>query len=223
VSSSIMPQKKNPWSTQFARGQYARVMGRAVSIFGLIKTLQDQIEPHYMIGWELAELVNHAEPAMEVIDGTLRTLGINEALMAERAGMYWATASDLASALVRERELPWRTAHKIVAILVRLATERGIAPKDVTPALLDEASNAYIQRPLDLPAQALRRALDPLEFVKARTLVGGPAPATMTKELARASARLAADQSALDTTQKRLDEAAAKLEAAIDAVVGVLP
>jgi argininosuccinate lyase len=219
VSSSIMPQKKNPWSTQYARGQYARVLGRTTSIFGLIKTLQDQIEPHYMIGWELAELVDHADPAIEVMDGTLRSMGINKALMAERAGMYWATASDLASALVRERELPWRTAHKIVAILVRLATERGIAPKAVTPALLDEASNAYIQKPLKLPAESLRRALDPLEFVKARTLVGGPAPATLAKELERAAKRLAADQEAHASARKRLDDAAAKLEGAIDAIV----
>ena len=48
--------------------------------------------------------------------------------MREQAWRHWATATDLAGALVRERDLPWRTAHQIVGILVRLCEERGLGP-----------------------------------------------------------------------------------------------
>jgi argininosuccinate lyase len=219
VSSSIMPQKKNPWSTQYARGQYARVMGRAVSIFGLIKTLQDQVESHYMIAWELWEAVEHTVPALDVIDGTLRSMQVNAPLMRERAGRYWATASDISSALVRECGVPWRTAHKVVAILVRLAYERGLKPHEVTTEMLDEAAVAYMGRPLKLSAKSLARALDPLEFVKARTLLGGPAPQSVAAELKRSQSALATDLALHDRCSRRLQDAAGRLEAAIDAIV----
>ena len=51
--------------------------------------------------------------------------------MREMAGAYWAQATDVAGALVREKGLPWRTAHQIVGILVRFSEERGIRPRDV--------------------------------------------------------------------------------------------
>jgi len=219
VSSSIMPQKKNPWSTQYARGQYARVMGRAMSIFGLIKTLQDQVESHYMIAWELWEAIDHTGPAIEVIDGTLRTLRVNGSLMRERAGRYWATATDVSSALVREAGMPWRTAHKIVGILVRIAYERGLVPSEVSTEMLDEAAIAYLGQPVRLDPAVLKRALDPLEFVKARTLVGGPAPATVGAELRRAGQRLEQDAATHAGVQARLVQAAAMLEASITAIV----
>ncbi len=219
VSSSIMPQKKNPWSTQYARGQYARVAGRAVSIFGLIKTLQDQVEPHYMIAWELWEAFAHTLPAIEVIDGTLRSLRVNKKLMRERAGRYWATASDIASALVRECGLAWRSAHKVVAILVRLAYERGIPPHEVTSQMLDEAALAYIGKPVSLKPDSLARALDPLEFVKARTLFGGPAPRSVANALQRSQSDLDASRTIRQKSTQRLDDAALKLERAIDAIV----
>ena len=218
VSSSIMPQKKNPWSTQYARGQYARVMGRAMSIFGLIKTLQDQIESHYMIAWELWEAIGHTVPALEVIDGTLRSMKVDAKLMRERAGRYWATASDISSALVRECGLPWRTAHKVVAILVRLAYERGLSPREVSVELLDEAAIAYMGKAVRIDPKAFARALDPLEFVKARTLKGGPAPVAVAGELRNSRERLNQDRERRDRAEGRLNEAAVALEQAIDAI-----
>ena len=42
----------------------------------------------------------------------------------------------MAGALVREKGLPWRTAHQIVGILVRLSNERRLKPNQATPELL---------------------------------------------------------------------------------------
>src|SRR5438270_3301163 len=96
--------------------------------------------------------------------------------MAAQAGRYWAQATDVAGALVRENGLPWRTAHQIVGILVRYCDERGLAPGDVTSALVDEAAVEYMAEPVGLSEQALARALDPRHFIEARSAVyGGPA------------------------------------------------
>ena len=81
--------------------------------------------------------------------------------MREMAGAHWAQATDVAGALVRERRLPWRTAHQIVGILVRFTEARGIRPRDVTPELVDEASVEYMGEKVGLSGEALSRAAGP--------------------------------------------------------------
>ena len=85
---------------------------------------------------------------------------------------------------MRERDLPWRTAHQIVGILVRLSEERGLGPDRVTPELLDEAAVLYHGEKAGLGATAIREALDPGRFVAARTLRGGPAPSESLRQAA---------------------------------------
>ena len=104
--------------------------------------------------------------------------------MREQAWSHWATATDLAGALVRERNLPWRTSHQIVGILVRLCEDKGLGPDGVTPALLDEAAVAYHGTPVGLDASQIKTALDPGRFVAVRTMRGGPAPAESARQAA---------------------------------------
>ena len=112
----------------------------------------------------------------------LPALEIRKEHMREQAWRHWATATDLAGALVSQKDMPWRTAHQIVGILVRLCEERGLGPADVTPALLDEAAIAYHEKPAGLDQNAIRDALDPARFIAARTLRGGPAPAESLRQ-----------------------------------------
>jgi argininosuccinate lyase len=93
--------------------------------------------------------------------------------------------------LVRARDLPWRTAHQIFGIMIRLAEERGIGPDGVTPALLDEAAVLYHEKPAGLEAAAIRTALDPERFIAARSLQGGPAPAESLRQADLLTAGLA--------------------------------
>ena len=81
--------------------------------------------------------------------------------MAELAGANFTQATDMADIIGLESDLAFRTAHRIVGTLVRLASERHLTPADVTPALLDEAARQVIQRPLGFSAAQLQALLDP--------------------------------------------------------------
>jgi argininosuccinate lyase len=140
--------------------------------------------------------------------------------MREEAWRHWSTCTDLAGALVRERDLPWRTAHQIVGILVRIAEERGLGPADVTPALLDEAAKLYHEQPAGLDAKQIRDALDPARFIRSRTLRGGPAPAESMRQADHFAEGLAADEARVAAIDARLADASRKLEAAIDTIIG---
>jgi argininosuccinate lyase len=219
-TSSIMMQKKNPYAFEFTKGQGANAVGEMVKAFMVEKS---------PTAWAIQERTYSVEGLWRVFADTVRDLRWfreilpeirwNTGLMRERAGRYWAQATDVAGALVAEKGLPWRTAHQIVGILVRFSYERGLTPAQTTPALLDEAAIEYMGTPVGLSAESLKRSLDPANFVASRTLVGGTAPEEVRRQLAECRASLTRDETEATAARQKIQEAAQKLEAAIDALV----
>ena len=175
-TSSIMMQRKNVIGPADVMGASAEALGCVVTSYHALKG---------STGLPISERYYALEMLWRVADNCVRDLGwfcellpaldIRVEHMREQAWRRWATATDLAGALVRARDLPWRTAHQIVGILVRLCEERGLGPAAVTSTLLDEAAVAYHGRPAGLGDLSIKAALDPVRFVEARDLRGGPA------------------------------------------------
>jgi argininosuccinate lyase len=219
-TSSIMMQKKNPYGPQYVKGI------ASLSLGGLVAAFHAEKGPTGVPGLERQYA---GEMLWRLFDDTVRDLRWwrqllpevrwNTALMRRRAGEFWAQATDIAGALVRDKGLPWRTAHQIVGILVRYGYERGFGPGGVTPALLDEAAVEYMGEPVGLSETSLRAALDPEHFVRSRTLYGGPAPEEALRQIEEFRATLARDEREVQAARRRLEEARAKLEAAVDAVL----
>ncbi len=220
-TSSIMMQKKNVIGPAEVKGGSSEALGCVVTSYHALKG---------PTGLPVQERYYALEALWRVCDACVRdlgwfcellpALGIRTEHMREQAWRHWATATDLAGALVRRRDLPWRTAHQIVGIVVRLAEERGLGPADVTPALLDEAAGLYHGAPAGLDAAAIREALDPGRFVAARTVRGGPAPAEALRQAALFETQLGADERTVAAIEAHLAGAARALEAAVDAIVG---
>jgi len=219
-TSSIMMQKKNVIGPGEMKGAAAEALGCFVVSYHALKG---------PTGLPVTERYYALEMLWKVADSAVRDLGwfcdllpvlsVNKAHMREQAWRHWGTATDLAGALVSERKLPWRTAHQIVGILVRLCEERGLGPADVTPALLDEASMAYHEQPAGLDQQAIRDALDPGRFIASRGTRGGPAKAESLRQAKLFEDITTADEQIVADIDARLAEAARKLEAAVDAVI----
>ena len=80
--------------------------------------------------------------------------------------------------------MPFRSAHEVVGRLVRRAEEKRVPLRE-----LDRGGLRAIDPAL---SPAVMEALDPARAVAARGLPGGPAPATVERELARLEAELRA-------------------------------
>jgi argininosuccinate lyase len=219
-TSSIMPQKKNPNALECLKGVVATVTGHLVStamvhknpstvpVFEWVRSMSD--------AWRGYDEMNSALPLMEAI---LRTLTVHRERMAHSAGRHWATATDLAAALVREAGLTWRAAHQVTGIVVRLAIEQGLAPAELDSELLDRAAQQQLGRPLGLDTARLRAALDPGASVRRHRLPGGPAPERVGEAIALHEVELTRDERWATQARQRVDAAAAHLEAAIDGVL----
>jgi argininosuccinate lyase len=219
-TSSIMMQKKNVIGPAEIKGASAEALGCVVTSYHALKgpTGLPVTERYYALE-QLWRVTANAVRDLDWFGELLPALRIRGEHMRERAWRHWATATDLAGALVQERDLPWRTAHQIVGILVRLCEERGLGPDAVTPDLLDEAAMLYHGDKAGLDAAVIQTALDPRRFIASRTRQGGPAPAESLRQADLLDTQTARDAETVAGIRARLAGAARTLEAAIDAIV----
>jgi argininosuccinate lyase len=123
--SSLMPQKKNPDAAELLRAKAPRVLGRLVTLHGVLhglpltynKDLQEDKEP-------LFDAIDALELCLRVAAPMLRSTTFDRERMAAAASDELIAATDVADLLVR-RGVPFREAHGIVGGLVRHAVDRG--------------------------------------------------------------------------------------------------
>ena len=219
-TSSIMPQKKNPNALECLKGIVATSTGYFVStamvhknpstvpVFEWVRSMSD--------AWRSYDEMASALPLMTAV---LDSLAVHTRKMADASSRHWATATDLASAIVRHSDLPWRSAHQITGIVVRLALEGRRAPADVDTALVDQAALLHMGQALRLPQEAIRAAMDPAASVGRHRMPGGPAPERVQEALQLHARSLQADVQWLASACGRVDAAQHALEAGIDTLL----
>jgi len=205
-TSSIMPQKKNPIAFRWLADLAINVKAR------LLEARNDE---GMQRSW--VDIIN----GLKMIPGIMETLKVNEGRNLDVAGEFWSGSADLATRIMIEEGLPYRTAHQIVATMVRMGIEEGIHPKDVTTNYLDRASMEYPDygKPLGLSTQSIQDAMDPVQMVSRRTLIGGPAPIRVKEQLAVSRKHLITEDDSIRKRHQTLAEAAIKMEKSIDTLI----
>lgn len=183
-TSSIMPQKKNPDIAELARGKSTIAYGELMTILAMIKGIPhsynrdlQEVSPH------LWNAIDNTNDILGIVHGMLSTLTVNSKRTEELAGANFATATELADVMVRERELPFRSAHQIVGRIVSDAISEGIDTSQIDNDYVNRVSVEIIGKKLDLGEELIRQALDPLLNVKGRTVKGGCAPSAVMESI----------------------------------------
>jgi len=220
-TSTIMPQKKNP--IVFKSFRRKAIKTRA--------SLTEGMEIYFGSSSNmLGEMANIAEipsktikenvlPALRLLKGMIPTLIVNKDIARERAGAFYAQATNVADALVREKNLSFRTSHRIVGILVRDAVKEKIKPSDVTPEMLDKAAVEIQGQPVHLDSKVLQDALDPVFIVRNRKGSGSTGPDMVDKAIENRWTRIRQDREWLNGKQAFLEEAKVKLREAVDSIL----
>ena len=183
TGSSMMPQKKNADVFELVRAKSARGIGNVVQLLALVKGLpsgynRDQQEDRVAL-----------LDAAPLVRGALRAIGLAmphihfEAHTGRAALDDGATqATDLAEALVR-RGVAFRDAYKAVGVLVREASDAGVALRAITLAQAQRAHAAFDASTL--------ASLDPATAVAAKESAGGTGPRAVDAQIAHVRARAA--------------------------------
>jgi argininosuccinate lyase len=187
TGSSIMPQKRNPDAAELVRGHSGRIIGCLTSLMVTMKGLplayskdmQDDKPPVF----EAHDLLALSIAAMT---GMIETIGFRPDRMLAAASSGYSTATDLADALVRDHQVPFREAHHIVGSAVKAAEAHGC---DLAQLPL-EAAQAIDPR---LTASLLA-ALTVEASVASRNSFGGTAPERVRAAIAVARAAVSGER-----------------------------
>jgi len=185
-SSSIMPQKRNPVALEHARILASRALAEAQSVltcahntpFGDINDSEDDLQPLVFTMFE------DAERALLLFAGAMSKAEVNRDELRRRAAGAFLTVTELADTLVRTEGVSFKEAHSLVAQTVA-ACGADDSIDTIAKNVIRLAPEVF-GRALRLSEHEVREALDPVEFVNRRTIVGGPAPDAVLPELARA-------------------------------------
>jgi argininosuccinate lyase len=180
TGSSMMPQKKNPDLLELIRGKSGRIIGNLVGLLTVLKGLPLGYNSDLQEDKErVFDTLDTLKPVLSLMAQLWPRLTFNTATMSEAAGGF-ALTTDLAEYLVR-KGVPFREAHEAIGSLVSdLSTGRRPLP-GVTVSELQKLSPAF-------QADALK-LLDPAHSLRARTVIGGPAPRTVRRRLAQLKRR----------------------------------
>jgi argininosuccinate lyase len=216
-TSSFMPQKKNAWAVDWARGAAGSMVGAFASSIAAMRgssstdgSAQDYPER------PLADAFDLAIDYVTLIAGVVGTLSVDVEKMLERATANWTTASNLADTIAREADLSFRAAHGIVGRVVRTAIANGISPLEIRGQDIDRAASDVVGHPIGVSDQLVAEALDPTRFVQTRVTAGSVHPDEVRAMLAASASDLHEERLWLADQRQHLQAAHDSLEIEVD-------
>ena len=215
--SSIMPQKRNPRPVDRLRSRATDVVAGAQSVTLAAHNTHTGMNDY-----------RDAEPLLAVTDSAagmytawaklLAGLRIDPAAANAVIASDYATMTEVADALLREADIPFRLAHHYASALTDYGRSHGKQPLELTD---EEITQVYLEAngtALPVEPAVIRDAMDPVKMVAGRRGLGGPQPAEARRMLARQRESLDAQRAWLVGERQRLATAGEGLEAAFAAV-----
>jgi argininosuccinate lyase len=213
TGSSIMPQKKNPCAGELTRARTGAVHGRLMELLTLLKALPSGYNRDFQNdkppAWEACE---HVLATLRVMVPMWESMTLKLDRMAELAGAEFASATELANWLVRERNMPFRDCHELVGSLVGALVDEGATLDDH-----ERVAEIMTERGQDISAEEVAEIVDPPAVVRAQRSLGSTNPDEVLKVVAQLRCDLGVDiedieadatliQDARDETMRRVRE-----------------
>ena len=182
TGSSIMPQKRNPDAAELVRAKAGGLIGALSALMVVMKGLplaygKDMQEDKVPV-FESADTLALCIAAMT---GMVAEASFDADRMKADAGKGYATATDLADWLVREKDLPFREAHHVTGALVKLAEEKTVS--------LEQLSLEDMQSVSPEITESVFGVLSVEDALKSRDSFGGTAPGRVLEAVAEARKR----------------------------------
>lgn len=208
-SSSMMPQKRNPFLLEHVQGRSAMALGAFVSSATAMhaKPFTNSIS----VGTEAVSTVWNAlqslTEALILVRLVVAGAEPQPATMLQRATDGYTPATEFANRLVTETSMPFRGAHHLVGLLINDAIKHE-------EPLQDRVARWREEKDISVSLEGL----DPEAIIKATIYGGGPGPASLASCLEKLRAewrnfmnQKRAQKRKWDDAAKALNEAAVKL------------
>lgn len=212
-TSSIMPQKKNPLGLVGVKNNVNDAIGEAVSQLIASRSFGDR-------GSISLSALDSASNSLEKFDEILQKATFDRETGENLVYEDWALATDLASLLVREANLPWRSAHQITAILCRESIEANKSITDIKVDDISAVAEAYLNREIAVREESLDSVLDASRAIEAREgVIGSPAPNQVRNQIHKTETFIQNQREQFASERERINEADEHLTGHVDTYI----
>lgn len=215
-TSSIMPQKRNPYVLNRLRLQASDIVGGAVTYgfeghnvsSGMPDYKRDQVE----------KTLDQTTQAFDLMTDMLGNLIIDKKRALQEVDADYSTTTELADTLQRESDVPFRVGHHFASDLVSYGRLNKIKPADIpfdqVRVIYGKALQAFNMQGSQFPLTEarFRETLTAQNMVNASKGLGGPQHAEVERMLAAQRLRLKADQDWLSQQRQKLAQAQTQLD-----------
>ena len=215
--SSIMPQKRNPRPLDRLRSAASDVVAKAHALTLLAHNANTGMHDYRQLN-PLLDLADAAEALYRRYAKLMGGLALDAARAEEELKRGFSTMTEVADALLREGQVPFRTGHAYASALTDLCRAEGRAPATLGDRELQRVYRDVAGEALPVAPRIVRDALDAAALVANRKGFGGPQPAEMRRSLAAHRANLQEQRRWLAAEQDALASARRALWAAVEAI-----
>lgn len=212
-----MPQKKNPGIAEAITLSSSECIGELVTIMSSLTGIEysnsgerSRLRPY------IVELAIGSTKVMAGFTATIRPMKQRMRLLATTG---FSTMTELADTIVRNSDVSFREAHEIVAHTVLKAIAEGMTADQITAEMVQESAVHTMGQRLNITDEDILSSIDPVENVKRRNVIGGPAPEAVQiaiegrrEKIRGQEARLKDRLGYLTNAQERLEQAEASIK-----------
>jgi argininosuccinate lyase len=213
ICSSIMPQKKNPVSLEYARAKTSHVIG---SLMSCITTQKGNPFSNTMDIFETSTMywtgIEQLKKVILCILETVKHSSLRKELAKEKAANNLCTVTSLADYMVKNHGISFTDAHHIVGEIVAIITENGKYIPGITSEVIAEQSKITLGYEIKMTPDEIDSVLDPFLNVESKQGIGGPSVKSVTKMIENAKGMLAEERQWLDGAKAKVRAAYGTLE-----------
>jgi argininosuccinate lyase len=214
VTSSIMPQKRNPNALHNVRVAASDVLGASTTYLFKAHNVPHGLSDYK--GSDPQEALNRMTRMLNGLTAVVQQLNFNSQRALDEVNDDYATTTELADILQRDANVPFRVGHHFASELVNYGRGNRLRPVDITydqaQRIYTEAAKQYAIDKAQLPLSEaqFRKSLTAENMIQSTQVIGGPQAAEVARMLAAQRASLKIDREWVDATRAKLNEATKK-------------
>jgi len=177
-SSSIMPQKVNPSTIELIRGKSAEVFGALQELMTMVKGLPtgyyQDLQQTKIALWRAFDTT---KTSVEVLNGIMGTLKVNEDKMMKQVKGSFIFAVQLAETLAENESLSFREAYKITAEIVKKLVAEGRTLEDLKAEEVQKVAKDLFNKDIKVSSSIAEKISNPKKALNNLRSPGSPHPA----------------------------------------------
>ena len=220
--SSIMPQKRNPRRLDAVRLNASMVVsaahGVAINAHNVTSGMND-----YRPATQSLIAADTAIAMYRELAGVLEHIQVDKERALAEVNADYSAMTEVADVLMREGNVPFRTAHHFASELTSYGKEHGQTPAELGPEVFERVYRESIGEELPLPVERIRTAIDAAAIVSGRKGLGGTQALEVRRMLERQQDHLTERQQWQTEKVSAIAESRAKLHEKSSALIRLAP